>query len=247
MVLGPIQNNIFPVIKEAVPAGPAVGDSEPASPDPADPRVGGNGVAVEAAGGTAESPAEHDEYKQGKNQDGRSGSGGSGRKEFVELTPEEQKLVRRLQKRDREVRAHEQAHKAAGGRYAGGASYEYETGPDGKKYAVGGEVSISAGSVSGDPKATAEKARTIRRAALAPAQPSAQDRQVAARAAAMEAKAEADLARLRLEESEQAKLQAEADQQAQTGDPAGKADWFPEQRHAPPPIEVRLKPTSKLV
>ena len=44
---------------------------------------------------------------------------------------------------DREERQHEQAHlSAAGGHARGGPSYQYETGPDGKRYAVGGEVSI---------------------------------------------------------------------------------------------------------
>ena len=36
-----------------------------------------------------------------------------------ELTPEEKEVVAKLQARDREVRAHESAHAAAGGQYAG--------------------------------------------------------------------------------------------------------------------------------
>lgn len=41
------------------------------------------------------------------------------------------------------MRAHEQAHKtAAGGLAQGGATFEYQTGPDGKQYAVSGEVKI---------------------------------------------------------------------------------------------------------
>ncbi len=86
-----------------------------------------------------------------------------------ELSAEEKKAVTELAKRDREVRAHEAAHKAAAGQLAkGGASFDYQRGPDGKLYAVGGEVSISTGAVSGDPQATLRKAEQIRSAALAP-------------------------------------------------------------------------------
>jgi hypothetical protein len=100
-----------------------------------------------------------------------------------ELSTEEQQQVEELKKRDQEVRAHEAAHQAAAGRHAvGGASYSYQRGPDGANYAVGGEVKIDASPVRGDPEASLEKAQTVRRAALAPAEPSAQDRAVAAQA-----------------------------------------------------------------
>jgi len=111
-----------------------------------------------------------------------------------ELTEQEQAQVRKLKKRDAEVRRHEQAHKAAAGSAAsGGPSFEYETGPDGKRYAVGGEVQIDTAQVSGDPQATIDKMRQVRRAALAPGNPSAQDRAVAAQAQAAERKAQAEL------------------------------------------------------
>jgi len=62
-----------------------------------------------------------------------------------ELTKEEKREVEELKRRDREVRAHEQAHLAAGGGFVrGGARFEYQQGPDGKNYAIGGEVSIAA-------------------------------------------------------------------------------------------------------
>lgn len=99
------------------------------------------------------------------------------------LSEEELRKIQQLRERDREVRAHEQAHIAAGGRYVRGpAHYEYERGPDGRLYAVGGEVSLDISPVPDDPEATIEKMRVIKQAALAPAQPSAQDRLVAARA-----------------------------------------------------------------
>lgn len=109
------------------------------------------------------------------------------------LTDEERQIVAKLTQRDREVRAHENAHLAAAGALARGVSFTYETGPDGKRYAVGGEVSIDT-SPESDPEATLEKARQIQAAANAPAQPSGQDRAVAAQAARMEQKALLEIA-----------------------------------------------------
>ncbi len=111
-----------------------------------------------------------------------------------ELTVEEQDQQRELEKRDQEVRRHEQAHAAAAGAHTrGGPSFEFETGPDGKQYAVAGEVQIDTTPVRNDPQATVTKMQQVRRAALAPANPSAQDRAVAANAASEEQKARAEL------------------------------------------------------
>ncbi len=111
------------------------------------------------------------------------------------LTPREQAEVRRLQARDREVRAHEQAHQAAGGSLvSAAASFSYTTGPDGKRYATGGEVAVDT-SRGRTPEETIRRAQQIRRAALAPAQPSGQDRSVAAQAAQMEAQARQEMNR----------------------------------------------------
>jgi len=110
------------------------------------------------------------------------------------LSKSEQRVVEKLKDRDREVRAHEQAHLAAAGPYAtGGPSFEYQTGPDGQRYAVGGEVGIDTSPIPGDPEATIRKAQVVRAAALAPANPSAQDRAVAAAAAKMEVQAQQEL------------------------------------------------------
>ena len=109
-----------------------------------------------------------------------------------QLSEEEQQEVAELQQRDREVRSHEMAHKAAAGSYArGGPSFEFTQGPDGRRYATGGQVKLDTGKEA-TPEATIAKARTIRRAALAPAHPSGTDRQVAARAAQMERQAQAE-------------------------------------------------------
>lgn len=103
-------------------------------------------------------------------------------------------IIRELSQRDSEVRAHEQAHSSVGGQYAGSANYTYQRGPDGVSYAVGGEVSIDVSAVNGDPRATLEKMQTVLRAALAPAEPSTQDRQVAALASQQANQARAELA-----------------------------------------------------
>lgn len=119
-------------------------------------------------------------------------------KDSLELTQEAEE-IRKLQMRDREVRAHEAAHAAAGGAHAGAATFTYERGPDGRTYAVGGEVSIDVSAVSGDPEATLQKAEQVRAAALAPAEPSSQDMKVAQRAQAMAAEARVELANERSE------------------------------------------------
>jgi hypothetical protein len=106
----------------------------------------------------------------------------------------EQRQIDALQQDDRRVRSHEQAHiSAGGGLTSGGATFQYKTGPDGKQYAVGGEVQIDT-SEEKDPSATIRKATRIKAAALAPADPSAQDRSVAASADAMAIKARQELA-----------------------------------------------------
>ncbi|MGM0766932.1 MAG: putative metalloprotease CJM1_0395 family protein [Pseudomonadota bacterium] len=105
------------------------------------------------------------------------------------------KELTELKARDREVRAHEAAHQATGGQYAGAISYVYERGPDGAQYAVGGEVSIDVSPVQGDPQATIEKMRVVRAAAMAPAEPSAQDRAVAAEAMQTMLQAQAEMSR----------------------------------------------------
>lgn len=98
---------------------------------------------------------------------------------------QEAEIIRELQTRDREVRQHEAQHKGVGGQYAGAISYTYQSGPNGQQYAVGGEVDISVSEVPGNPQATIEKMQTVRAAALAPAEPSSQDRAVAAAATRM--------------------------------------------------------------
>lgn len=118
------------------------------------------------------------------------------------LDEKEKREVADLKRRDREVKAHEAAHVAAGGQYVRGApAYQYKKGPDGRQYAVAGEVSIDTSPVSGNPEATLAKMQIVKRAALAPAQPSGQDRSVAAQATATESKARREIMEKRGAES----------------------------------------------
>lgn len=127
-----------------------------------------------------------------------------------------QKLAE-LSSRDAEVRAHEQAHASVGGAYAGSPSYTMQRGPDGKSYAVGGEVGIDVSAVPNDPAATIRKMEVVMRAALAPADPSAQDRRVAAEAQGLAAAARAELAKQRrAEDAEQTEEKREAEKADET-------------------------------
>ncbi|MDR2529331.1 MAG: hypothetical protein LBD04_10025 [Synergistaceae bacterium] len=104
--------------------------------------------------------------------------------------------VRELKQIEQEVIAHESAHKAAGGRFAGAISYTYTQGPDGKSYITGGEVPIHVPD-SGDPEQTLRDMEQVQRAATAPGDPSGPDMGVAARAAAAAAQARRDIAAAR--------------------------------------------------
>lgn len=130
-------------------------------------------------------------------------------------TEAEKEELRELRKRDREVRRHEQAHKAAAGPHAnGGPRYEFVSGPDGRLYAVSGSVEIDTAPVPDDPEATLRKMRQVRRAALAPAEPSAEDRAVAAEASREAAAARAEL---REDEGGEGRLPGAADAYAAAG------------------------------
>lgn len=134
------------------------------------------------------------------------------------LTAAEREVVSQLQERDTEVRRHEQAHAAVGGPYAGAPTYTYETGPDGRSYAVSGEVSIDSSPVRGDPEATIRKLQVVRRAALAPANPSPQDQRVAAQAQQDITRARAELAqeRLRGDAPDPGQIEAQAGEVSET-------------------------------
>jgi len=135
----------------------------------------------------------------------------------------ERDQIQELAARDREVRAHEQAHAAVAGQYGSSPTYSFVRGPDGVSYAVGGEVKIDTSPIPGDPEATLRKAQQLRRAANAPADPSSQDSSVAAQAAQMEQQARAELREQQAIEAEQRREGVEEPEQeiqaAETDEP----------------------------
>ncbi|MEN1679984.1 MAG: putative metalloprotease CJM1_0395 family protein [Planctomycetota bacterium] len=134
------------------------------------------------------------------------------------LSDAEVEQVRELQARDLEVRQHEQAHVAAGGAYVtSGPNYQYQQGPDGKRYAVGGDVGIDV-SAEDTPEKTIAKAQVVRQAALAPAEPSAQDLRVASQASQLEQKARAELSAERRAEAQGDREEGEARSTADSAD-----------------------------
>ncbi|ATY79564.1 hypothetical protein CVS42_01035 [Aeromonas veronii] len=122
-----------------------------------------------------------------------TGEDGQRKQQDPKQQEQQEQQVQDLVERDKEVRTHEQAHQSVGGEYASSPTYQFTQGPDGKRYATGGEVQIDTSVVPGDPAATIAKMQQIRSAALAPAEPSAQDLAVARSAAASEAKARKEL------------------------------------------------------
>ena len=105
---------------------------------------------------------------------------------------------------EKKVIAHEQAHKAAGGQYTGAINYDKTQAPDGKQYIVGGDVSIDI-SEENTPEKTITKMQVVKSAAMAPADPSPQDRQVASTATQIEMSARQEL-------SEQSRTDVQATQ-----------------------------------
>ena len=149
----------------------------------------------------------------GKRESGTSelGTNRAGQPDSEKFDPQTLAVISELKRTDREVRAHEAAHVTAGGKYVtSGPNFEYKTGPDGKQYAVGGEVQIDTSEVPGDPEATVVKMQSVKRAALAPANPSSQDRAVAASATRKAAEAE-------LEAQKEAQDEKKADDNKQVG------------------------------
>ena len=173
----------------------AKGDSITLS-DAAHSVLNGEGTAAQGenpqagARGAAGGDKQKDEVSEDQSTDPGAPRGVDGKP----LSDDEVQEVERLEERDQEVRTHEQAHQTVGGQHAGTPSYDYETGPDGKQYATSGEVPIDVGAVPNNPEATIAKMEQVKRAALAPAEPSAADRAIAAKADQVKLKAQRELA-----------------------------------------------------
>ncbi|MFT5812522.1 MAG: hypothetical protein ACI9VT_000257 [Psychroserpens sp.] len=136
------------------------------------------------------------ESKKGQETSGRS------QQSSTEASAEKE-IIRNLESRDKEVRNHERAHASVGGAHTGDPTYTYETGPDGKKYAVEGEVSVDLTPIAGDPKETIAKMNKVQAAALAPANPSSEDIRVAAAASGIILEAKAELIDANTENAEE--------------------------------------------
>ncbi len=146
---------------------------------------------------------QQDSSQDSSNENGEQNSAGAESTEGNETSAGEQKSdaqvfaetqeIRSLESRDKEVRTHEMAHATVGGAFTGSPSYSFEIGPNGKKYAVEGEVSVDLTPVAGDPQETIAKMKRVQAAALAPASPSSQDVRVAASAASIILEAQAEL------------------------------------------------------
>lgn len=177
------------ILKEALPQAQDFASAETASEatSSSSDQAAYSGNTVGKGGESSQSKSSTDESEASKNA--------KSDEDTTELTTEEKREVSHLQATDRNVRAHEQAHlSAAQGLAVSGASYDYHTGPDDKRYAVAGEVNIDTSKES-DPEKTIAKGHKIIRAALAPTSPSPQDRAVASSAERMILDAQAELVR----------------------------------------------------
>jgi hypothetical protein len=158
--------------------------------------------------GSGQDSAKHREQEANKQNSEGSGASKPGQ---TSLSRDQQsraeelantQIIRSLESRDKAVRNHENAHAGVGGSFTGAPSYSYEIGPNGKKYAVDGEVSIDLTPIAGEPTETIAKMNKVQAAALAPANPSAQDIRVAASAASIILEAQAELTNIRADNVE---------------------------------------------
>lgn len=210
---------------QAVPADAAFGAG--ASKRPVENSAQSSGRGQEAPPGTSgtrpppgsssgnaisRSSGESEETDEKPSQPGATNTSGE------PLTKEQESQVRELKRRDAEVKAHEQAHAAVGGAYASAPKYTYTKGPDGKKYAIGGEVQIDT-SPERTPDATIRKMDVVIAAALAPAEPSSQDRAVARQA--QQQRQEAQNERAAQQAAERAERSGNSDEVHASGDTTG--------------------------
>jgi hypothetical protein len=143
---------------------------------------------------------------------GQDASAGKENAEDRQQQQAEQQQLTELKERDAEVRMHEQAHASLGGQYASPPQYEYERGPDGKRYVVDGKVSIDVSKAS-TPEKTIRKALQVKAAALAPAEPSTQDLRVAIEATQIALEARTEIATEKAKKAQESYIQAIPDAQ----------------------------------
>lgn len=190
--------NLRPIVGPTDGSQSSTDNPSSGSPDSEDPSAGSTessdsllpGASPSDRGISGESSSDGAGFydAEGRSDSSKSTESGSS----SELSPSERRKVQELQRIDSRVRSHEQAHLAAAGSHAqGGISFEYTQGPDGNRYAVGGEVQLDASEAS-TPEETMQKLRRVKQAALAPANPSPQDLQIAAKASQKLAQAQGE-------------------------------------------------------
>lgn len=166
-----------------------------------------------ASNSSYEKTQENTENTNSQNKDSKQNNEQTQMINGVELTLQQVQQLRELQSIDRNVKAHEAAHQAAGGGLAGAASFSYTRGPDNQMYAVAGEVPIRM-QEGRTPEETIANARQVAAAAMAPADPSPQDYKVAANAAKMEFDARAEATKLKAQEAKEKKEEEEEKQES---------------------------------
>jgi len=230
-------------LSTSLPARPVSADSSPdlarATQAPVTPVQ-----SLDAPGDArTQSPAEQAQSPPEQEAESPRGRAGNEEPSVSQRQREEQesRQIQNLAARDREVRNHEQAHAAVGGRYAGPPSFTYTRGPDGQAYATSGEVSIDVSPIPNDPEATLRKMELVQRAALAPAEPSAQDLRVAAQAQALAAQARAELNQLQREQQAAERAERkEQRQQTEEEDAAAKEKPEKTEQSLPPAPSLEL-------
>lgn len=150
--------------------------------------------------------------------------------------------VARLKSTEEKVKAHEAAHKSAGGTLTGPISYTYTRGPDGRSYITGGEVPIAISSGK-TPQETINRMQQVIQAALAPSDPSPQDRAVAAQAAAQQQQARQDAAESALSTAKDTVPPSGTPEQDRTNAPQSSSDL----RHRLVPEDTASSKKSKQV
>lgn len=138
-------------------------------------------VAQQAARVTPVARQEADDEGGSRNRQERSSDPGEERADERASELRDKRELLELKRRDREVRRRIAEQRRAAGKYGASIRFAYEVGPDGKQYAVDGDVQLDT-TAQANRKATVEKMVTVRKAALAADRPTPDDQRVAAEA-----------------------------------------------------------------
>lgn len=104
--------------------------------------------------------------------------------------------VARLRGQERDVRRHQVFKAAVGGAYVSAASYQFDIGPDGHRYIVGGESPLDLSPVENNPRATIQKMQRVRAAATLGIRPTRADRNATFVSVRTEGSARSQIARM---------------------------------------------------